>query len=79
MIFDVETKIAELRERRMAAASQLGRSVVAAPIAGEVYQVAVHTIGGVIGPGETLMLLAPRADGLVLQAQVLPKDMSRVT
>jgi HlyD family secretion protein len=77
-LHDVESKIAELRERRVAAASQLGRSVVAAPIAGEVYQVAVHTIGGVIGPGETLMLIVPQADELVLQAQVSPKDIDDI-
>jgi HlyD family secretion protein len=75
---DVESKIAELRERRVAAASQLGRSVVIAPIAGDVYQVAVHTIGGVVGPGETLMLIVPQADELVLQAQVSPKDIDDI-
>jgi HlyD family secretion protein len=75
---DVETKIAELRERRVAAASQLGRSVVAAPISGDVYQVAIHTVGGVIGPGETLMLIVPRADELVLQAQVTPQDIDDI-
>jgi HlyD family secretion protein len=54
------------------------RSVVAAPIAGDVYQVAVHTIGGVIGAGETLMLIVPQADELVLQAEVPPKDIDDI-
>jgi HlyD family secretion protein len=75
---EVETKVAELQERRVAAASQLGRSVVTAPISGDIHQVAVHTIGGVIGPGETLMLVVPQTDELVLQAQVAPKDIDDV-
>ena len=75
---DVETKIAQLQERQFAARSQLTRSAIKAPIGGDVYQLAVHTVGGVIAPGETVMLILPEADDLVLQAQVAPQDIDQV-
>jgi HlyD family secretion protein len=75
---DMETKIAQLQERQFAARSRLTRSAIKAPIGGDVYQLNVHTIGGVIAPGETVMLILPEADDLVLQAQVAPQDIDQV-
>lgn len=75
---DIEGKVAELKERKFAVASRLERMVIKSPITGDVYQLAVHTIGGVIGPGEPLMLIVPEADELILQAQVMPQDIDKV-
>ncbi len=75
---EIEGKVAELKERKLAVASRLERLVIRAPITGDVYQLAVHTIGGVIGPGELIMLIVPEADDLILQAQVMPKDIDKV-
>jgi HlyD family secretion protein len=75
---EIEGKVAELKERKLAIASRLERMVIKSPITGDVYQLAVHTIGGVIGPGEPLMLIVPEADELILQAQVKPQDIDKV-
>jgi HlyD family secretion protein len=75
---DIEGKVAELKERKLSVASRLERMVIKSPITGDVYQLAVHTIGGVIGPGEPLMLIVPEADELILQAQVMPQDIDKV-
>jgi HlyD family secretion protein len=75
---DIEGKVAELKERKLAVASRLDRMVIKSPITGDVYQLAVHTVGGVIGPGEPLMLIVPEADELILQAQVMPQDIDKV-
>jgi HlyD family secretion protein len=75
---EIEGKVAELKERKLAVASRLERMVIKAPITGDVYQLAVHTIGGVIGPGEPIMLIVPEADDLILQAQVMPQDIAQV-
>ena len=75
---EIEGRIAELKERKLAIASRLERMVIKSPITGDVYQLAVHTIGGVIGPGEPLMLIVPEADELILQAQVMPQDIDQV-
>ncbi len=76
---DTEARIAELDEKRIAASSRLARTSIKAPITGLVYQLAVHTEGGVIAAGETLMLIVPEGDDLVLQAQVAPNDIDQVT
>jgi HlyD family secretion protein len=76
---EIEGKVAELKERKLAVASRLERMVIKAPITGDVYQLTVHTIGGVIGPGESIMLIVPEADDLILQAQVMPKDIDKVS
>lgn len=75
---EVEGRIAEFRERKLAAAARLSRVVIKAPLTGDVYQLAVHTIGGVIQPAETLMLIAPEADELVLQAQIAPQNIDQI-
>ncbi len=75
---DTDAKIGEFAERRVSLSSKLARTTINAPITGTIYQMAVHTEGGVIGPGETLMLIVPEGDDLVLQAQVSPNDISQV-
>jgi len=76
---ETEGRIAELSERKVAAASRLERTTVKSPITGDVYQLAVHTLGGVVSPAEALMLIVPEGDNLVLQAQVTPQNIEQVT
>lgn len=71
-------KIAELRERLTAAEDQLKRVDIRAPQTGTVHQLAVHTVGGVIGNGETVMLIVPAGDNLVVEARVSPPDIDQV-
>jgi HlyD family secretion protein len=75
---DAQGKIAELKERVTAAEDQLKRVDLRAPQAGFVHQLAVHTVGGVIGNGETVMQIVPRADELVVEAKVAPSDIDQV-
>ncbi len=75
---EVQGKIAELVEKRVAAEDQLKRIDIRAPQDGMVHQLAVHTIGGVVSPGEPIMLIVPRADTLVIEAKVAPKDIDQV-
>ena len=74
-----ESRISELEERRIAAAEKLDRLVVRAPITGTIFQLAVHTEGGVITPAETLMMISPEADDLILEAHVLPRNIEQVS
>jgi HlyD family secretion protein len=75
---ETQAKVAELQERANAAEDELRRTVIRAPQAGIVYQLQVHTIGGVIGKGETIMQIAPHADPLVVEAKVAPQDIDQV-
>jgi HlyD family secretion protein len=76
---EAQAKIAEFRERVTAAEDQLMRVDLRAPRAGVVHRLTVHTVGGVIGNGETVMQIVPRADELVVQAKVSPSDIDQVT
>ncbi|MGZ9089228.1 MAG: HlyD family type I secretion periplasmic adaptor subunit [Rhodoplanes sp.] len=75
---ETQGKIAELKERVTAAEDQLKRVDLRAPQAGTVHQLAVHTVGGVIGNGEIIMQIVPRADELVVEAKVAPSDIDQV-
>jgi HlyD family secretion protein len=75
---DVEGKIADLSERRVAAVDQLARVEMRAPQDGIVHQSMVHTIGGVIGPAEQIMLIVPETDGLVVEARIEPAMIDRL-
>jgi HlyD family secretion protein len=75
---EAETRIAELNERRIAAETKLRRTNVRAPWTGIVHQLAVHTVGGVIAAGETIMLIVPDLDELVIEAHVNPNDIDQV-
>jgi HlyD family secretion protein len=75
---EVQGKLAELVEKRVTAEDQLKRVDLRAPQDGMVHQLSVHTIGGVVSPGEPIMLIVPRSDTLVIEAKVAPKDIDQV-
>jgi len=75
---EIQGRIAELVERRVAAEDQLKRIDIRAPSAGFVHQLAVHTVGGVISPAEPAMLIVPTEEGLDLEAKVMPNDIDQI-
>ena len=75
---DAQGKLAELKERHVAAEDQLRRADIRSPQAGTVHQLSVHTIGGVVGQGETIMQVVPRADKLVVEVKVAPQDVDQL-
>ncbi len=75
---DVEGKIADLVERRISAEDMLKRVELRAPVAGIVNELSVHTIGGVISPGEPVMLIVPSGDALAIEVKIAPQDIDNV-
>jgi len=75
---EVDGKIGEFVERKITAEDQLQRVDIRAPQDGTVFQLSVHTVGGVISPGEAIMLIVPDADSLTVEAKVDPKDIEQV-
>jgi HlyD family secretion protein len=70
---EIRGKLAELGEKRVAADDQLKRTEIRAPQDGTVYQLAVHTLGGVINAGDPIMLIVPRSDALVVEGRLSPQ------
>ena len=75
---DIDYRINELAERKVAAQDQLGRTNIIAPQAGIVHELSVFTSGGVIGPGDTLMLIIPQDEALVAEVRVQPQDIDQI-
>jgi HlyD family secretion protein len=75
---DIQAKTAELVERKVAAEDELRRIDIRAPQSGKVHQLAVHTVGGVAGPGEVLMLIVPVTDALAIEVRIAPQDIDQV-
>lgn len=71
-------ELAQLKERRATSDLMLSRVDIRAPADGFVHELAIHTVGGVIQPGETLMRIVPEADKLVVSAAVMPQDINKV-
>ncbi|KZL24726.1 HlyD family type I secretion periplasmic adaptor subunit [Pseudovibrio sp. WM33] len=75
----VRAEVAQLEEKKIAAQDQLMRMEIKSPQSGTVHDLTIHTIGGVIAPGEVLMQVVPREDVLVIEAQVQPIDVDQLT
>jgi HlyD family secretion protein len=75
---EVDGKIGEFIERKVAAEDQLKRIDIRAPQDGTVFQLAVHTVGGVITAGDPIMLIVPEADNLSVEAKVNPQDIDQL-
>ncbi|MBB3938015.1 HlyD family type I secretion periplasmic adaptor subunit [Aureimonas phyllosphaerae] len=77
-IQEARNQIAELVERKTAAEDELKRIEIRAPQEGVVHKLAVHTISGVIRPGETIMDIVPLEEKLSVEIKILPKDINDV-
>lgn len=75
---EIDAKVGEFVERKLQAEDQLQRVDIRAPQDGAVFQLTVHTVGGVIAAGETIMLIVPEADSLAVEARVNPQDIEQV-
>lgn len=74
----VDGEILGLLEKRYAAQDALARSAIKAPRTGTVRAMSVHTIGGVVGPGDTIMTIVPSEDRMVVEARVAPTDIDQL-
>ncbi len=74
----IDAKMAELRERQVAASDKLARIDIRSPRAGKVHELNIHTVGGVVTPAEVLMLIVPEEEGLMIQARIPPANVDQV-
>lgn len=76
---DLRQKIAELTQQKVAGEDRLRRMVLIAPQDGVVHESIVTTVGGVVGSGETLMMIVPTQDNLVIDLRLNPLDVDKVS
>ncbi len=70
-------RLADLQERLKASNDIIDRIIIEAPLSGVITALKVHTIGGVVRPGDTLMEIVP-IDELLVEARVSPQDIDVV-
>lgn len=75
---ETQGKIVGLREQYTAGRSDLARTVIRAPATGTVFGSQVHTVGAVVGAGETLLEIVPDNDELIVEVRLRPQDVDEV-
>lgn len=67
---DLQEKVGDLNERYVAVKDSMDRTVIRSPAAGVVVNLSVHTVGGVVNPGQVLMDVIPSNDSLVIEVRI---------
>lgn len=75
---ETNAKLVDLRERLTAAEDVLNRLIVRAPVSGQVVGLQVHTVGGVVRAGDTLLEIVPKSNELVIEVRIKPTDVDDV-
>lgn len=75
---ELQDKEAELTEKNVTAKDQLDRIDIRAPTSGTIHQLAIHTIGGVVRPGDVIMEIVPEADNLEIEGHLPPNAIDQV-
>ena len=75
----VQTELNDVVEQITALEDIVSRTTVRAPASGLVNGLQVHTIGGIITPGMRIVDIVPDTEDLVIEAQVNPIDIDRVS
>ncbi|PWV72654.1 HlyD family type I secretion periplasmic adaptor subunit [Halomonas sp. A11-A] len=73
-----QSQIAEAEERITSLSDQVERTVIVAPVSGNVVDRQVHSVGAVIRAGDTVMDIVPSTDGFVVEARVPSRDIDNI-
>lgn len=75
---DIQRDASSLRSRLDALQFDLVNTDVRSPVAGIVFGLSVHTVGGVVGAGAPLMEVLPKDQALMVEAQVPPHLIDKI-
>lgn len=74
----VEAQFAAVEPQFKGAVERQKRVVVSAPVSGTVVNMALHTLGGVVRPGEDILELVPRSEELIVEARINTSDIEKL-
>lgn len=72
---DANANLAAISQANIGLEDRVNQAAVRSPVRGVVSQINIHTIGGVITPGATVMTIVPLEDSLLIEAKVRPQDV----
>jgi HlyD family type I secretion membrane fusion protein len=73
-----QRELAAINEKLTTQQDTHDRLKVRAPVSGIVVDLAYHTVGGIIKPGDRIMDIVPQDDALIVEAQLPPQYIDRV-
>jgi len=68
----------ELQEKISVLIEQITRTKIVAPVSGDILNMTLHTIGGVVGPGKPILDIVPRQDRLIVEAEIAIYDIDSI-
>ena len=75
---EVQAELFSLNERNRALSDTVKRTTVVAPDDGMVLELAVHTPGEVIRPGQHFLNIVPANEQLMVEVRLLPQDIDQI-
>ena len=75
---EVTAEVMRVKESFQALDDQVERTMIKSPIKGVVQKLFVHTVGGVIKPGEDIVEIVPTDDMLWIEVKIKPSDIAFV-
>lgn len=75
---EITTTIQELRQQIQTTQKQLDRVAIRAPSSGRIHELQYTTIGGVIPPGGTILMIVPLDEGFGLRTRIDPASIDQV-
>ncbi|MCK5479624.1 MAG: HlyD family type I secretion periplasmic adaptor subunit, partial [Gammaproteobacteria bacterium] len=73
---EAESELSAIEETLRSQSDRVSRTLVKSPVKGEVKQIMVTTIGGVVQPGMDLVEIVPMEGNLLVEAHVRPADIA---
>jgi epimerase transport system membrane fusion protein len=75
---ETQTALKDAIERVTAIRSIVLRTTITAPVDGIVNGMQIHTIGGIVPPGQPVADIVPQSEELIVEARVSPIDIDRI-
>jgi membrane fusion protein, epimerase transport system len=76
---EIQAELFDVTQRLRATFDKVIRTDIKAPASGRVLGLSVHNVGGVITPGKPILDIVPQQEELIINAQVSPQDIDRVS
>lgn len=75
---NLQSQAEQIRESIIRLEDRVNRLTIISPVHGIVKGLQLNTIGGVVEPGKALLEVVPLSSKLIVEAQVLPKDIGHI-
>ncbi|MBL4725129.1 MAG: HlyD family type I secretion periplasmic adaptor subunit [Rhizobiaceae bacterium] len=75
----INAELVQVGEALSATGDVLSRTVIYSPIDGKILKLNHKTIGGVVRPGEPILIIVPTNEDLIVEARLLPTDIDNVS